>query len=121
MDLVVKGRGVRVGDDLRRAAERKLGKLERLHRRPARVEVEVTEASPRIDGGHRVEAAYSTGRRTFRAEGTGRDVEAALDQVAERLERQLVSYRGKLRSRLIRGGNRLQSGRTSPEGPRPSG
>ena len=117
MDLVVKGRGVRVSDDLRHAAERKLSKLERMHRRPARAEVEVIEANPRIDGGHRVEVAYFAGRKTFRAEGTGRDVEAALDQVTDRLERQIVSYRGRLRSRLIRRGNRLQSPRTSSEGP----
>jgi putative sigma-54 modulation protein len=117
MDLVVKGRGVKVTDDLRHTAQRKLAKLERLHRRPARVEVELIQENPRIDGGHRVDVAYSAGRRTFRAEGTGRDLETALDQVADRLERQLTSYRGKLRARLLRRGNRLQSPRTSPEGP----
>ena len=121
MELVVKGRGVRVTEDLRRSAERRLAKLERLHRRPARVELEIIQENPRIDGGHRVDAAYSAGRRTFRAEGTGRDVEAAIDQVAERLERQLSTYRGKLRSRLTRQGNRLQSPRTSSEEPGTSG
>lgn len=109
MDLVVKGRGVRVSDDLRRSAERHFAKLERLHRRAARVEVEVIQENPRIDGGHRVDVSYSAGRRTFRAEGAGRDVEAALDQVVDRLERQLSTYRGKLRARLTRRGNRLQS------------
>jgi ribosomal subunit interface protein len=120
MDLVLKGRGVRVTDHVRRSVEHRLGKLEKLHRRPARVEVEVIEASPRIDGGHRVEVAYSAGRKTFRAGGSGRDVDAALDQVAERLERQMATYRGKLRNRLIRGGNRLKSPRTSSGTPRSS-
>ena len=115
MDLVLKARGLRITDQLRRSAERKLSKLERLHRRPARVEVEVIEENPRIEGGHRVEVSYSTGRRTFRAEGAGRDVDMALDQVTERLERQLSTYRSKLRDRLTRRSYRLPSTRTSSE------
>ena len=120
MDLVLKGRGVRITDQIRRSTEHKLTKLERLHRRPARVEVEVIEANPRIDGGHHVEVAYATGRATFRAQGSGRDIESALDQVADRLERQMSTYRGKLRARLTRGTNRLQSPRTSSHSPRTS-
>jgi len=115
MDLVLKARGLRITDQLRRSAEHKLAKLERLHRLPARVEVEVIEENPRIDGGHRVDVSYSTGRRTFRAEGAGRDVDTALDQVAERLERQLSTYRSKRRQRLTGRGYRLQSTRTSSE------
>jgi ribosome-associated translation inhibitor RaiA len=35
----------------------------------------------------------------FRATGSGHDVDTALDQVIERLERQINSHRGKLRDR----------------------
>ncbi len=115
MDLVLKGRGLRITDYLRTSVEHKLAKLARLHRGPARVEVQVTMENPRIDGGHRVDVAYSTRRKTFRAEGSGRDVEIALDRVTERLERQMSTYRSKLKDRLTRRGNRLQSPRTSSE------
>jgi len=100
MDLVLKGRGVRITDQIRRAAEHKVGKLSRIDPRVSRVEVEVTkEPNPRIDGGHRVEVACTTPRRVFRAEATGEDVASALDQVIRRLERQITSYRGKRRDR----------------------
>src|SRR5881628_2346726 len=108
MDLVLKGRGVRITDQIRRMAEHKLGKLARIDPRVRRLEVEVTkEPNPRIDGGHRVEVACSTGRRVFRAEAAGEDVASALDQVTRRLERQITSYRGKLRDR--RQGHGLES------------
>jgi ribosomal subunit interface protein len=100
MDLVVKGRGMRITDQIRRTAEHKLGKLSRIDPRVTRLEVEVTkEPNPRIERGHRVEVACSTRRRVFRAHAAGQDVASALDQVIRRLERQLTSYRGKLRQR----------------------
>ncbi len=121
MDLVLKGRGVRITDQVRRTAEHKLAKIERLEPRLIRMEVElIEERNPRIDGHHRVEVACQAGRRRFRAQGAGPDVESALDQVIERLERQIESRRGKLRGRWTRKGNRLQSPRTSPEESGPS-
>jgi ribosomal subunit interface protein len=116
MDLIVKGRGIHITDQLRRTIEHKLAKVERLEPRVLRVEVEVIEErNPRIDGSHRVEVACETTREVFRAEGTASEVETALDQMIEHLERQITSRRGKLRRRWTRRGNRLQSPRTSPE------
>jgi len=118
MDLVLKGRGIRITDQIRRAAEHKLEKIERLDSQVARVEVEVIEEhNPRVgDGSHRVEIACATRKRTLRVQGSGRDVDSAMDQAIDRLQRQISTYRGKLRNRLIGRANRLQS-RTSPEGP----
>jgi ribosome hibernation promoting factor len=100
VELVLKGRGTRITDQLRRSAERKLDKLTRRDPRIVRCELEVIqEGSPRVDGGHRVQAACELPRHTFRAEGTGKDVEAALDQVVEHLERQLVAHRGRLQAK----------------------
>jgi ribosomal subunit interface protein len=100
MDLILKGRGLRLTEPMRRTAEQKLAKLERLEPRVQRLEVEIVkEPTPRIDGGHRVRVAADTARHVFRAEGTGTDVDSALDQVIERLERQVISHRGKLRDR----------------------
>ena len=116
MDLVLKSRGFKITDQVRRVAEHKLAKIERLEPRLAWVQVEfIEERNPRIDGNHRVEVAAAAGRRRFRAEGAGPDVESALDQVVERLGKQISSRRGKLRHRWTRKGNRVQSPRTSPE------
>jgi ribosomal subunit interface protein len=100
VDLILKGRGMRLTEQIRRTAEHKLAKLERVDPRVQRLEVEITkEHNPRIDGSHRVEVAADTTRHVFRAEGSGSDVDSALDQAIQRLERQITSYRGKLRDR----------------------
>jgi ribosomal subunit interface protein len=100
MDLVVKGRGLRITEPMRKTAEAKLAKIERIDPRVSRLEVEIVlERNPRIDGSHRVEVACTRGRGVFRAHAAGQDFEGALDQVIARLERQLISYRGKLRGR----------------------
>ena len=51
MDLVLKARGVRITDQVRRVTEQKLTKLERLEPRVSRVEVELIEerASALVD------------------------------------------------------------------------
>jgi putative sigma-54 modulation protein len=99
VDLVLKSRGVRVTDQMRSRVEHKLAKVGRLDPRVRRVEVEIIgERNPR-NVSHRVAVAADTVRRVFRAEGAGQDVESALDQVVERLEKQISSYRGRLRNR----------------------
>jgi ribosomal subunit interface protein len=111
MDLVIKGRNGRIPDSLRRTAEHKLAKLGRIDPRVVRVEVEVLEErNPRVNGHQRVKVACHTPRRSFRATGSGEDVGAALDQVVDRLDRQLTGYRGKFRARLLAGANRLKFG-----------
>jgi ribosomal subunit interface protein len=90
MDVVMRGRGDRVAGQTRARLERKLERLSRLDGRLDRVEVEVTrESRGRIGGGHRVEAWCRGGRRTYRAHANGRDVDAAVDLLVERLERQI--------------------------------
>jgi ribosomal subunit interface protein len=100
LDLVLKGRGIRITDQMKKKAEAKLAKIEQIDPRVSRLEVEVVlEHNPRIDANHQVEVACTTGRRVIRAHAAGQDLEGALDQVIQRLERQLITYRGKLRSR----------------------
>ena len=116
MDLVLKGRGLRVTDQVRKTIDHKLAKIARLQPRVLTVEVElIEERNPRIEGNRRVEVSCDTARQTFRAEGAGPDFESALDQVVERLERQISTHRGKAKDRWTRRANRLQSPRTSPE------
>ena len=84
MDLVLKGRGVRATEQVRRTIDHKLAKIARQEPRVLRVEVElIEERNPRIEGSRRVEVSCETARQTFRAEGAGPDFESALDQVAK--------------------------------------
>ncbi len=108
MELTVKARGIELTDQMRASAERKLSRLARIEPRAIRAEVEViAEHNPRLDGTKRVEVALRIPRRTFRAHAEGRDVEAALDGVADRLERQLRDHHGRWRRRAA--ADRLQS------------
>ena len=116
MDLVLKGRGARITDRVREAAEHKLARLERLEPKVTRLEVEViSEKNPRLGGLHRIEAAFDTPRRTFRATADAQDVESALDVVAEKLERQIRDHNGKKRSKLIAGATRVKSANNHTE------
>jgi ribosomal subunit interface protein len=112
MDLVLKGRGGRLSDKIRLRIERRLAHLARLDPRVARVEVEVIRhPSRRVDGGHRVEASCRSARRTYRASGTGSDLDSALDKAIDRLERQIADGAARRRTRILHGANRLKSSR----------
>jgi ribosomal subunit interface protein len=111
MDLVLKGRGLRITDHLRELAQHKLEKLQRLEPRVTRMEVEIiSEDFPTHDGTKTVDAALSIPRHTFRAHANGAKVEDALDLIVARLERQLRDRRGRIRRRILAGA-RLRSAR----------
>lgn len=115
MDLVLSGRGTPITDKVRHAADRKLAGLARVEPRATRIAIEViAEKNPRLGGTKHVEATLEIPRKTFRARGEAADVESALDQVAERLERQVRDYHDKRRTRVVAGANRLKSAH-SPE------
>jgi ribosomal subunit interface protein len=110
MDLVLKGRGTRITEPVREAAQHKLARLERMEPKVTRLEIEIiSEKNPRLGGTHRVEAAFDTPRRTFRATADAKDVESALDVVAEKLERQIRDHNEKKRTKLIAGASRVKS------------
>jgi ribosomal subunit interface protein len=110
MDLVLKGRGLRITDQIREMTHHKLDKLSRLEPRAMRVEVQiVSEDFPTHDGTKTVDAALQVPRHTFRAHAQGPRVEDALDLIAARLERQVRDRHGRLRARLIAGANRFKS------------
>jgi len=112
MDLTYTGRGVAVTDEIREMAFHKLGRLERMDPRITRIDLEfINEHHPKLDGLKRVEAALLIPRKTFFAHAEAGDVPSALDDVAEKLERQLRDHHGKRRSRLHRG---LESAHVNP-------
>ena len=117
MELVLTGRGTRVAQRVRQVAEDKLARLERIEPGLTRVEVEVlVEKNPRQGGKHHVEVAASTPRKTYRARADAKDVDAALDTVAERLERQIRDHHERRRTRRIEAAGRVKSAQTPGEG-----
>ncbi|GIU97086.1 MAG: hypothetical protein KatS3mg013_0889 [Actinomycetota bacterium] len=114
-------RGVLVSDELRRTTERKLARLSRLEPRTTSIDVEfIAEHHPRPDGTTRVEAALRIPRKTFRASAEAEDVTAALDRVAEKLERQVRDHHRRVRGPSVSKG--LESAVTpAPEPGTPHG
>lgn len=110
MDLVVKATKGRVPGRAREVVERKVARLSRHDSKVRRVEVNLIQNNPRVDGGNRVEASCWTDRRSFHATGAGESLEVAIDRVVSRLDRQLAGHAGKRRRKLIEGANRVKSG-----------
>ncbi|SRR6266545_1205040 len=98
MRLQVKGRNVEVSEQIRTYAEEKLGKLDRHLADPTRVELELAvERNPSIAGNHIAEATIWTKGPVLRARESSSDMKASIDQLVDKLERQVKRYREKRR------------------------
>lgn len=96
MRLQVKGRNLEVTDSIRSYAQEKLGKLERQLRDPTRVELELAvERNPSIPDNQIAEATIWTKGPILRARESSHDMKASIDQLVEKLERQVTRYRQK--------------------------
>jgi len=104
MRLQVKGKNVEVSESIRAYAEEKLRKLERHLNDPTRVEVELAvERNPSISANHIAEATVWTKGPVLRARESSSDMKASIDQLADKLTRQVKRYREKQRRRPGRG------------------
>ena len=113
MQFHVKGRNVEVSDAIRSYAERKLSKLERQLKDP-RVELELTvERNPSVAANHVAEATIWTQGPVLRAREASSDMRASIDQLVDKLERQVTRYRNRARSRRRRA---ARSNGPAPEG-----
>ena len=93
MRLQVKGRGIEVSESVRAYAEGKFRKLERQLDDPE-IELELhVEANPKIAEDHTVEAAIRSRRLSLRAHASARAFPGAIDQLVDKLERQVKRYR----------------------------
>jgi len=98
MRLQVRGRNVEVSESIRSYAEEKLGRLERQLADPTRVEVELAvERNPSIADSHVAEATVFTKGPVLHARQASADMKASIDQLADKLERQVTRYRSKRR------------------------
>jgi putative sigma-54 modulation protein len=103
MRLHVKGRNTEVSESIRTYAERKLGKLEKKLAAPTQVELELAvERNASIAANHVAEATIWTKGPTLRAREASSDMKASIDQLVEKLERQVIRYRDKRRRRAGR-------------------
>lgn len=104
MRLQVKGKNVEVSEQIRAYAEEKLGKLERHLNGPTRVELELAvERNPSIAANNVAEATIWTKGPVLRGREASADMKASIDQLADKLERQVTRYRQKRRRHGGRG------------------
>jgi len=103
MRLQVKGKNLDVSDSIRSYAEDKLRRLERQLADPTQVELELSlERNPSIAANHVAEATIWTKGPTLRAREASADMRASIDQLVDKLERQVTRYREKRRPRRAR-------------------
>jgi putative sigma-54 modulation protein len=90
MQLHVKGKNLEVSDSIRSYVERKLQKLDRRVHELTEVEIELAvERNPSISESQVAEATVHLKGRTLRARETARDMKAAIDELSDKLVRQV--------------------------------
>lgn len=115
MQLILKGRGVELNDRLREYASTKLTRTQRFFERIIKLEAELfEEGNPRGKSHYRCEVVVKTPVQTLRAQGAGADYFAAIDQAADRLERQVKRVKDRLTAHPHRTDNH-QLGRLEAE------
>ena len=114
MRLEVKGRNVEVNDAIREYAAEKLDRIEKQLPETTQIELELQlEKNPSIADDHIAEATLWTKGSTIRARERSVGFEASIDQLVDKLERQVKRYREK-RSRRETGRRASVNGNGEP-------
>ena len=109
MQLQVKARNLELSESLRDYAQRKLGKLDRQVHELAKVELELAvERNPSIAANQVAEATVWLKGHTLRAREATRDMKASIDELAEKLLRQIRDERDKKAARRHRDKQRVE-------------
>ena len=96
MQLDVKGKNLEVNDSIRGYVERKLQKLDRRVHELTRVEIELAiERNPSIADSQVAEATVHLKGHTLRAREAARDMKAAIDELSDKLVRQVKDLHDK--------------------------
>jgi putative sigma-54 modulation protein len=96
MELQIKGKNLEVSETMRSYAERKLAKIGRQVHESTRVELELAvEKNPSVAEHEIAEVTVWLKGRTLRCKEAARDMKAAIDQVTEKLHRELAELRDK--------------------------
>src|SRR5947207_14102971 len=100
MQLNVKGKNLEVSASIRTYAERKLAKLDKQLHDTTRVELELAvEKNPSVSANQVAEATVWLKGHTLRAREATRDMKASIDELTEKLLRQIRDERDKKTSR----------------------
>lgn len=111
MRLQVKGRNLELSDSIRAYAEEKLGKLDRQLHELTVVELELqVEKNPSIADSQVAEATVYTKGPVIRAREATADMKASIDQLTEKLLRQIEHYRDRRNRRPSRGNGAIPGG-----------
>ena len=112
MRLRIKGRHVELSQSVREYAEAKLQKLDKQLAEPTQVELELWEEhNPSIAATHVAEATIWTKGPPRRAREASTSYEASIDELVQKLERQVKRYKEKRRRRDVA----LRNGQPEPE------
>jgi len=102
MQLQVKGKNLEMSDPIRDYAEEKFRRLERHLPDPTKVELELSlEKNPSIADNHIAEATIWTKGPILRARESSSDWRASIDELVDKLERQVKRYQEKRRNHHV--------------------
>ena len=111
MRLSVKGKNLEVSDSIKSYAEEKLQKLDRQLHELTLVELELAvERNPSISANQIAEATIWTKGPVLRAREASGDMRASIDQLTEKLLRQVKHYRDRRTRRNMRSNGAVPSG-----------
>jgi putative sigma-54 modulation protein len=100
MQLQVKGKNLHVSETIRDYAERKLSKLDKQVHETTRVEIELAvEKNPSVADNQVAEATVWLKGHTLRAREATSDMKASIDELTEKLVRQIREERDKKTSK----------------------
>ena len=117
MRTTVNSRNLELTDALRRQIDRKMQRLERITHPDADATVElIVHASRAAETSHVAEVSLVNNGTVIRSVGAGSTMNAAIDNLVDRLERQVVRARERPRSVRDRAEEELQ-GRSAPQAP----
>jgi putative sigma-54 modulation protein len=96
MQLVLKGKNFIISDRIREYVEKKIGKLDRYLPDIDETRVEITEEKTKSAKDRKiVQITLRTNGTILRAEERGEAIYACIDAVTEKIQRQIVRYKGK--------------------------
>ncbi len=98
MEYVIKGRNFELNEKIKKHAEKKIkSRINKLLSKVVKIEVKlILEKNPRINLNNLAEVTVFTGGEVIRATDSGSDAFEAVDRVANKLERQVKKFRGKI-------------------------
>lgn len=101
MQVTVRGKNIEVTDALRDYVERKLGRFQKYFYRPVTAQVALGVER----GRHIVEITLPIDGFLLRGEEASEDMYASVDQVVDKLERQIHKFKTRINRKLRRDGN----------------